>query len=657
MSRKFTRKTLPRELAACNQWPTPDISQLLKDEQLRFAKYKEMIEAYLGGAKVAERLSAYGIAYADLLRQLNRCVAHDKSGHLIGWHALLPYQRVKTYERMAPLRQREICSKGGYTGALGKLFALNPDIQAKLDKYLLTGKRDGAAPESRVTPAAAHSYFLALCGDHGICSPSWPFSVDSRGKTSLWRYTSRFWDEHYDEIAVAQYGQKAKAKSNTGTGRPSRLQANLPFDVVELDEHSVHFIGCIGVPTCKGIKWVPLRRLSIIVLADRHSRAILSYGVIIRQEPTDQDILSVVARALSPWQAREMAVPGFELKTATGMPSALISELAHCGFNLLLVDNHLSHLAEAVLTRLIDMAGCAVNYGQTGHFERRPHIEGIFHRLEELGFVRLPSTTGTDSQDERRRDAEDAATKHCITLDAMLDLIEALIADYNARPGAGNFSSSPLDQLRSDLGDSDLGFMPPWVPPRLAHEPALDTTIETGRVGGNRTKGVRPHIYLDRVRYTNHVLSSRWDLLGKTVVKHIREDNIQSFIAYTDKGECLGEVHALGNWGLEPHSRAVRREINKMLDSGAITEIRGESPVTTLLTLLGRKVAAKALKGKPKISRDAQVLAEEERRGNTTVSELDTADTTAARAPLPREASEEAKRRALTPMHTFKAIN
>lgn len=656
MSRNFTRKTLPRELSACDQWPTPGTEQLSSDERLRFTKFKEVIEAYLAGVNVADKLSAYGISYAELLRQLNRCVDHDKSGQLVGWHALLPYQRVKPYERVAPLSQREGCSRGGYSGALGALFSQHPNIQPELDHYLLTGTRDGSVPVSRVTPAAAHSFFLTLCRRKGLASPSWPFSVEGQGRTTLWRYTREFLDAHYDQIAVAQYGERAKAKSYTGTGHPSRLQANLPFDVVELDEHSVHFIGCIGIPTCKGIKWVPINRLRIIVAADRYSRAVLAYGVIVRREPTEQDILSVIGRALCPWEAREMAVPEFASKPRTGMPSALIPELSHCGFNLLLVDNHLSHLAEGIVTRLSDMAGCAINYGPTGHFERRPCIEGIFRRLEEMGFVRLPSTTGTGTQDPRRRDAEKAAVKHCITLDVMLDLIEAVIADYNAQPGSGNFGSSPLDQLRSALRDSQLGFLPPWVPPRLAHEPPLDTVVESARVGGNRAKGVRPHIYLDRVRYTNHSLSSRWNLIGTKVFRHIKEDNIQSFVAFTDTGECLGEVRAMGTWGIEPHSRAVRKEINAMLDSRELREVRGESPVTTMLTLLGRTVAAKALKGKRKISHDAEVLAEEERRGNTRVSELDTVDTT-PKAPPPREASEEARRRALTPMVTFKAIN
>lgn len=655
---RFTRRTLPQELGSHQQWPTPDISQLSGEARLRFTTYKEVIEAYLGGAKVADMLESYGISYASLLRQFNRCVSHDDRGQLFGWHALLPYQHVKAYRRVAPVRPRETCTKGGYTGALGALFASNPDVQESLDHYLLTGSRDGSLPESRVTPAAAHGYFLKLCERKNIPSHAWPFSVSSRGKATIWRYVRSFFDAHYGEVVQAQYGQRASAKANTGTGHKSRIQASLPFDVAELDEHSVHFVGCIGVPTAKGLRWVPLQRLTIIVLADRASRAILSYVVIVRREPTETDVLSAVARALEPWKAREMAVPGFGVATSAGMPSAKIPELARCGFNLLLVDNHLSHLAENISMQLGDMVGCAVNYGQTGRFDRRPFIEGIFKKIEEFGFVRLPSTTGSHPLDSRRSDPAKKATRHCMTLDAMLDLIEAVITDYNSQQTAGNFSASPLEQLRSTVQDPGLGFLPPWVPPRLAHEPALDTVIERGRIGGSRSKGVRPHIYLDRVRYTSPVLSSRWGLIGQRAIKHIREDNIQSFVAYLESGECLGPLEAMGEWGREPHSRAVRQEINAALDAGAFSLARGESPVVRWLAALGHVVAAQALKGgRPKLSRAANILAEEQRRGNTVVSALDCADSPNAPVPAPRAASEEAKRHAVRPGFTFKAIN
>src|SRR3546814_8683405 len=124
-----------------------------------------------------------------------------------------------------------------------------------------------------------------------------------------------------------------------------------------------------------------------------------------------------------------------------------------------MVDKHCSRLAQVVSTQPGDKAGCAVNYGPTSRFDRLPCIEGIFKKREASGFVRLPSTTGSHPQDPRRRDPANAATKHCITLGAMLDLIEAVIADYNAQQSTGNFSSSPLDQLRSFVQDTDLGFL------------------------------------------------------------------------------------------------------------------------------------------------------------------------------------------------------
>lgn len=508
-----------------------------------------------------------------------------------------------------------------------------------------------------MTPAAAHTYFLQLCRREGLSGAAWPLCVASQGRTTLWRYLRKFFDQHYEQVVVAQYGEKALAKSRTGTGYRSRLQATLPYDIVEMDEHSVQFIGAIGIRTARGLKWVPLRRLSIIVLADRYSRAVLAYAVIVRHEPTAQDILSVVARALEPWQPRKLVTPGFQIKSAGIMPSARIEALAYCGFSMLLLDNHLSHLAEAIVTRLCDTVGCVVNYGPVRHFERRPFIEGIFHKLEERGFVRLPSTTGSNSQDPRRRDATRAALKHCMSLDAMLDLIESNIADHNSNPASGNFGTDPVEQLRLIAKDPDLGFVPPWMPLRFPEDPGLGLAIEQGRIGGSRASGVRPHIYLDQIRYTSRTLSSRWDLIGKIAVKHIDEDNIQSFDAWLENGQRLGRVTAMGDWGLQPHSRVQRREINAMLASGELKVARGESPVTAMLKLLTHTAAAQAERGRPQQTHAANVLADEVRRGNVSADDLvDHAATSVPTVPPPA-ASDAAHRKALTPVLKFKAIN
>lgn len=203
-----------------------------------------------------------------------------------------------------------------------------------------------------------------------------------------------------------------------------------------------------------------------------------------------------------------------------------------------------------------------------------------------------------------------------------------------------------------------MDSFPPWVPQRLPHEPALDTVIETGRIAGNRKAGVRPYIALDRVRYTNPALASRFDLIGRRVAKHIKEDNLQSFTAFLDDGSSVGVLQAMGNWGRNPHSRAARREINALLDSGELKLARGDSPVAAWLALLHRKATSSARSSSnPKQSRAANTLAEEHRRGNVEVSPNEAWGGVEPPRSTPRAASEEALRKALDSSITFKAIN
>lgn len=659
----FTRKNLSRELAACGQWPCPSISHLEEDEQRAFTTHKQLIEDYLVGIQVASRLQMEGVSHSELLRKLNRCVSFTEAGVLVGWSGLLPGMRIKKYERRAPVVRRSFLARGGYAGALHSLFAAHPDIQDRLDSYILTGRREGAVPESRVTRRAAHAYFIALCEEKELSSDTWPFSVNRRGICSIRKYFLRFCDAHYDEIVIAQYGKRAQAKSNTGTGYASRVKATLPFDVVELDEHSAHFLGAIGIPTPgKGLKWVPISRVQIILLVDRFSRAVLAYTVVYRRAATTHDILRTVALALRSWVPRRMTLRGFEVCAGDGFPSNQILELASCGFSRMLIDNALIHLAEPVTDRISTAIGCAINFGPPGRFERRPIVEHVFKALEEAGFTRLPSTTGSNDQDPLRHDAELAATTFRMSVEAVDDLIEAVIARYNNERTGGNFGSSPLEQLRNTISNEQLGFLPPAPPLALPHEPTLDLVIEHARIGGNREKGVRPHIYLDSVKYTCPELASRWDLLKQSVELHIDEDDIQTVTAYLETGVSLGTLHALGNWGDAPHSREARRQINALLDSGELAIERGKSPVVTWLALLQEQAVQQAGSSskKPKVSVAATMLAAEQHRGNVVQSpttntakpEEAVDDSSGSHA-----ASTAAKRQRLEPTLNFKAIN
>jgi len=675
----FTRLTLPAELAHYQRWACPDIAHLSCAEQRRFGEVKQAIELYLSGAKVKTHCKVIGLSHGELLRRLNRCVGFDDDGLQLGWYALLPNVRVSAYRRIAPVKARPELATGGYSGALTAFWEAHPLLRDRFERFLLTGKRDGSVPESRVTPATAHEYFLQLCTEIGFGDEDWPFCVAGLGVGAVKAWVKDFLARHHDAIVARQYGDTAKVKSATQTGHRSRLRTTLPFDVVEMDEHTIDLIASLGIDTPKGVAYVPIKRLQIIVIVDRFSQAVLAYTVIVRRKVKAADIVATVAKAVSKWQGRKMSLRGFAESISGGFPSERIAELEEVGFGMLLLDNDTAHHAEPVMSQIALMAGCAVNYGRVAHFERRPIVESLFKRLAQA-FHRLPSTTGTGPGDSRRRRAEAAAVEHRIELSAVLDLVEAVIADHNSSRPNGNLGATPLEVLQRYVTSDADGFLPPRLPPQLPHEPKRGLSIQNVRIGGSAVRGERPHVVFDRVRYTSPELSRRSGLVGRSATVHFDENNIVSLHVVLDDGECIGPVHATGVWADHPHSREARRLIHAELDAGRMARRRGGSIVAEWLARLGVEATQKSSKTKaPVISKAANYLAEERLLGNAPSADSGARDAASA-APKAHEntvdkdngrpgnprpvssrpvdtASSAARAFTLTPFEDFSAIN
>lgn len=624
-ARRLTRKTLPQALAACANWIEADRTQWTDEESRRYERHKELIEKYLRGERMGDALQAYRFSYEQLLRSLNRCVALAEDGRLFGWRALVPYCHTAEYTRHAPVRAMEASTQGGYAGALGALFNHHPAIQEDFDAYLLKGKRHHCPiQESRVELHVAHKYFLSLCKGV-VLEHQWPFCTQRLGAGAIGSYAHAFWLRHYDEVVERQYGEKAKAKSKTGTGHRSRLIATLPYDIVELDEHKAHFLGSIGIPSPKGLRWCPIRRVTIILVVDRVSGVVLGYSVTFRREARARDVTLAISRAVGPTALRTLSLDGLSYPDGAGFPSGSIDGCARCGWNMLLIDNALSHYAHEILGRVRETVGCAMNFGAIRRFERRSIAELVFKELSRIGFHRILSTTGSHSQDPRRRDAERAAAKFRMSMDAILDLIEMVVAEYNTRKGKMNCGIGGLDYLRQMMSDHTLGFLSPSLPQPADGDVPLHLAIEKGRIAGSKTTGVRPYIQLDEVPYTNPDLAGRWDLIGTPIYKHIDEANVQCFDACLADGTPLGTVDAQGRWGNTPHSREARRQINALIRSGELILQRGEDPVVAWLQALADAAAVKNRHDrKPKVSDEASQIAEEVRQTAVAIPEAET---------------------------------
>ena len=613
MSGWYTRKNAPRDWLHTQEWAPISTDHLPSVAQKRILALSEAIRSYVAGESVGDYLNQNGITRMAFLRAFNRCLAFDVQGRQWGWRGLLPGLRVRPPRRRKPLVKSGRSGRGGFSGAMQQLLDSHRPLQAEFDQYLLNSAKRQPGFESRIRHRSAHLKFVQLCRDAGMSGDQWPFNTDKLGRGAVRSYVERFIQARYDDIVATQYGGRAKAKSNTGTGTSSRLSAMRTLDIVELDEHKCHFVGSIGIPTPEGIRWLSMQRISLIMAVDRAYGTVLAYKAIFRREADSEDVLEVLDAATGKHRVHPYA-SGMRPVARGGYPSSLGIPFTWCGFNQLLVDNALIHLARPVLGRARDLIGFDINYGPVRRFERRPVVEGVFSALEVAGFHRLPSTTGKGPHDPLRQDAEGAAIKTRLTLNEALDLIEAVVADHNGKQGKRNFGHSPLQRLQSLLDDDDgLGMLFPELPPLPVGVPDLGTAVEPLTIHGDQARGVRPHVYFEEEEYLGRELAQAWGLIGRQVLAHVDRSDIRSLRLVSEVGVLVDIVTVRGRWRHSPHSRDIRRHINKLIRDGYLRVEYDQDPVVAHLSVISERLGRRRKKADHGLQHNLSSLAEEQR--------------------------------------------
>lgn len=585
---RYTRKTAPKDWLQPQEWVDPDASQWDEDARKRYNILRQAISDYIAGNSVSTYLSDNNVSWETFLRAFNRCLARDNRGLQLGWEGLVPGLRIKSAIRTKELTQRGRDGKGGLAGALQYFLAAHPDIQRQLDQYLLENARRTLGSESRIRHKSAHAHFIKLCEQKKISPAEWPLSTGTKGRGGVRGYVDAFINARYDDIVSSHFGQKAAAKANTGTGLFTRLTASRIYDVVELDEHSAHFIGSVGIPTDDGVRWLEIGRLTIIAIADRKG-ATLAAKIICRREANSDDMLDVFDAAFGGAPPHQYSSPTYDALEGA-FPASLGEPFRSCAFNQLLVDSALAHIAEPLMGRAREMGGFDVNYGPVGRFERRPFVEGTFNAVERLGFHRVPSTTGTGPGDPRRQQPGKAAVAARIELEDLIDLCVAVLADTNTREGKANFGRSHLNFLRDLVADTDgFGMLFPVVPPRLAGTPALNVSIVPVTVRGDQKKGRRPYVYFQEETYVGVELAKAWTLVGTEVVAHVRRADIRTLELRTSTGAYIDTVTVTGRWRHSAHSLDVRRHINWLVRQGYLRVRYDEDPMHVHLKEMKRR--------------------------------------------------------------------
>lgn len=282
---------------------------------------------------------------------------------------------------------------------------------------------------------------------------------------------------------------------------------------------------------------------------------------------------------MSPWHRLEdPAFPGLTYRDGAGLPSGVIPACAYRCFDWLKVDNDFSHISSTFVERIQQVFQATVNVGRGGFPEGRPVVERFFETLEERGFHRLASTTGSHPKDPRRQAAEKAAKKDKFTFEVMMGILDVLLANYNASQHSGIFHQTPLERIQHYL-DEDVQLIR-HIPQDEREPSRLGIMVFVCTVRGSVAKGTAPYIQFKNARYSNNLIRDRPDLVGEKVYFEVNRHNIiTANIRLVATGKHLGTVAAGGVWGERPHSLKTRNDINQLASQGKL-DWRDSDPIT-----------------------------------------------------------------------------
>lgn len=168
-----------------------------------------------------------------------------------------------------------------------------------------------------------------------------------------------------------------------------------------------------------------------MVNCSNQRRVIIGYSLSTNENYTQTDVLNAIKNTIQPHQRLEFKKHRFDYAENGGFPSKAIPEAEWAVFDTVILDNAKSHLSHNVVKKLTEDLKCAVNFGAVATPETRGIIERFFRTLETSGFHRIPSTTGSNMQDTKRKNPEKERVKYQITYEDIEEMMEYFIADYN----------------------------------------------------------------------------------------------------------------------------------------------------------------------------------------------------------------------------------
>jgi hypothetical protein len=332
----------------------------------------------------------------------------------------------------------------------------------------------------------------------------------------------------------------------------------------------------------------PLRvsRVSLIIAVDVGTQVVLSYVVVLNRASNQQDILDCLAGIYKKWRQKSFVTPGLEYGPKDGFPGGnLFDETSSPAIGDLQLDNALAHIANRVRVYVTTVIGSTYNLGLPASPKTRNWVEYAFKILTNDAH-RFKSTTGSSPTDPKKESRHNAKHPPLISVTALEETIEVLLAHHNGRRKANLGGSSPLETMQHQL---DHAFIPRLTSDqcKAISSPAYVLTVLVHfKADDNRA----PYIDFHYLRYSGKCLHDP-KILNQKVDIHVNKDDLRRVDVYKD-GKFLGVALAPKSWQRFAHSYRTRTYIFKLIRSHKMSE-RGDPLVNYFNLLLLNKTLPK----------------------------------------------------------------
>jgi transposase InsO family protein len=522
----------------------------------KFKRREKAVDLFLSGTKLKKIEELTGIKSSHIVEFVEKCYSLDENGSQWGYVALIPYNHTKQ-------------KKGSFENLMDEY----PDIRDYLIfEYYSAKKKWNKFPSY----TELHKSMLKKLHSKGLTELDYPFCTKLKGYRSMVTFLNNYSDTHPLEARISKDAKQLFIDTDFSQSIDSASKR--PFAKIEIDGHKIDALFSVEIRNEHGDKiFVPATRIWIIVAIDTATKAILGYHISVSENYNRFDILECINNAIKPHEIFEFKYFDTSQNKIDGFHTIYIPETEWAIIDEIALDNALAHLSKDLLENL-ETYKINVNFGPVATPTRRPVVERFFKTLEERGFHKLPSTTGSDTSDIRRNKPEKEAISFEITLQEIKEIAEITISNYNKSPHSGLDGFTPLEIMNQRI---QRGLLPSYVLKKERENFSIMKIYQTRKVQGNKKKGIRPYINFEGFRYAGNVLSSDYSILGDYITLEINPADIRQINVFLDNGAPIGKITIKGKQIEKPislkNTQLIKKYMKeKMLQSNNLGDVIDE---------------------------------------------------------------------------------